>query len=144
MSFEFKPYVMKDGKFGPTPNGHFYMPMPYHNPTAARRANKSRWILDPGQQYNVFELADTPLGDRVNWMNDDESGLYGMLDSCRMVLGKDGDERLAFFPATRNEADPWHGYPVDSLEIGEDLIAFWFDQQLIDRITYTRLMRHEL
>ena len=120
------------------------MPMPYHNPTAGRRKNKSRWILDPGQQYNVFELADTPLGDKANWMNDDESGLYGMLDSCGMVLSKDGDERLAFFPVPRNEVDPWHGYPVDSLELGEDLIAFWLEQRLIDKITYTRLMRHEL
>ena len=37
-----------------------------------------------------------------------------------------------------------HGYPVDSLELGEDLIAFWLEQRLIDKITYTRLMRHEL
>lgn len=37
-----------------------------------------------------------------------------------------------------------HGYPVDSLELGEDLIDFWLEQRLIDKITYTRLMRHEL
>ena len=144
MPFEFKPYVMKDGKFGPTPNGHFYMPMSYHNPTAGRRKNKSRWILDPGQQYNVFELADTPLGDKANWMNDDDSGLYAMIDSCQTILGKNNEERLAFFPTPRNAADPWHGYPTDSSNLGDELIDFWFQHQLIDPITYTRLMRHEL
>ena len=77
-------------------------------------------------------------------MNDDMSGLYGMLDDCREVLGKDNDERLAFFPVPQNTFDPWHGYPVDSADLGDDLINFWNDQSLISNITYARLLRHQL
>lgn len=145
MPFQFKTHKMVDGKFGPTPNNHYYQPMPYHNPTATKRPDKTRWVLNASQQYDVFELADTPLDGKDNWMNDDESGLYAMIDSCQTILGKDNGERLAFFPTPQNiAADPWHGYPIDSSNLGDELIDFWFQHQLIDRITYIRLMRHEL
>ena len=144
MAHAFSPHVMADGLFGPTPNGHHYKPAPYHNPSAQKRSGKSRWCLNPSEQYEVFEIADTPLADRINWMNDDMSGLYGMLDDCSEVLGKDNDERLAFFPIPQNSIDPWHGYPVDSADLGDDLINFWHDQSLISNITYARLLRHQL
>ena len=98
MAHSFSPHTMTDGKFGPTPNGHYYMPMAYHNPSALKRCDKTRWALSQDQQYEVFEIADTPIDEVPCWMNDDQSGLYGMLDGCEMVLGKDNDERLAFFP----------------------------------------------
>ena len=144
MAYSFSIHTMKDGKFGPTPNGHFYQPMPYHNPNAQKRYDKSRWILNQGEQYEVFEVADTPTPIRKNWMNDDETGLYGMLADCSVVLGKDEEERLAFFPKPQNDSDPWHGYPTDSSDLGENLIEYWHDNQLISDITYVRLSRHEL
>ena len=91
MAHVFSPHTMTDGLFGPTPNGHHYKPAPYHNPSAQKRSGKSRWCLTPSEQYEVFEIADTPLAGRINWMNDDMSGLYGMLDDCSEVLGKDND-----------------------------------------------------
>lgn len=144
MAHVFSQHTMTNGKFGPSPNGHYYMPAQYHNPNAPKRSDKTRWALSKDQQYEVFEIADTPIGDRQCWMNDDQSGLYGMLDGCEYVLGKDHGERLAFFPQTMNVNDPWHGYPIDSLDLGDDLIEFWLQQQLISKITYGRLIRHEL
>ena len=144
MAHTFSPHTMTDGKFGPTPNGHYYMPMAYHNPTALKRNDKTRWTLTQDQQYEVFEIADTPIDDVPCWMNDDQSGLYGMLDGCEKVLGKDNEERLAFFPKPANAIDPWHGYPTDSMKLGDDLIRFWLDKNLISKIIYGRLMRHEL
>lgn len=144
MAHTFSTHVMVDGKFGPTPNAHYYMPMSYHNPTAAKRSDKTRWCLTQSEQYEVFELADTPSGERPCWMNDDDSGLYGMLDKCEMVLGKDNGERLAFFPKPQNDSDPWHGYPVDSSDLGDNLIEYWLKKDLISKTTYVHLIRHEL
>lgn len=144
MSHVFSKHIMVGGKFGPTPNKHFYQPMPYHNPTAQKQQNKTRWILNQSEQYEVFEVADTPKGKKKCWMNDDNSGLYGMLDNCDLILGMDHDERLAFFPQPQNNTDPWHGYPTDSSNLGDELIEFWLDNQLITKITYARLLRHEL
>ena len=144
MTYQFSVHIMDNGKFGPTPNGHFYQPMPYHNPNAQKRNDKTRWMLSKGEQYEVFETADTPSTERTNWMNDDGSGIYGMLDDCKVVLGKDNGERLAFFPVPQNDSDPWHGYPTDSSELGENLIEYWYEKKLISRITYVHLSRHEL
>lgn len=146
MAHQFQQHTMTNGKFGPTPNMHYYMPMPYHNPTAQKRDDKTRWILNQGQQYEVFEIADTPdtVEDVSCWMNDDGSGLYGMLDGCEYVLGKDDGERLAFFPKPTNDTDPWHGYPKDSSELGDNLIEYWHKKNLISQITYGRLLRHQL
>lgn len=120
------------------------MPMAYHNPTALKRNDKTRWALSQDQQYDVFEIADTPIDDVPCWMNDDQSGLYGMIDGCEKVLGKDNEEHLAFFPKPTNAIDPWHGYPSDSMDLGDDLIEFWLEKKLISKIVYGRLMRHEL
>lgn len=144
MAHTFSPHTMVDGKFGPTPNSHYYMPLAYHNPTAIKRSDKTRWALPQDQQYEVFEIADTPIDDVSCWMNDDQSGLFGMIDGCEKVLGKDNEERLAFFPKPANSIDPWHGYPTDSLDLGDDLIKFWLEKNLISKIIYGRLMRHEL
>ncbi len=135
---------MIDGKYGPTPNDHYYQSVPYHNPTAQTRKGKTRWNLNPSEQYEVFEIADTPIGEKTCWMNDDLSGLFGMLDDCHEILGKDNEERLAFFPKPPNVSDSWHGYPTDSTNLGDDLINFWHDQNLITDITYARLLRHQL
>ena len=144
MAHKFNQHTMIDGRYGPTPNGHYYQPAPYHNPSAQKRNDKTRWILNQSQQYEVFEIADTPLGGKTCWMNDDQSGLYGMLDSCNEILGKDNDERLAFFPKPSNQTDSWHGYPTDSDNLGDELIDFWHEQNLITDITYARLLRHQL
>ena len=35
-------------------------------------------------------------------------------------------------------------YPTDSMDLGDDLIKFWLEKNLISKIVYGRLMRHEL
>lgn len=145
MAHIFSKHIMVNGMFGPTPNGHYYQPASYHNPTAEKKEGKNRWVLSKSQQYEVFEIADTPKkGGKQCWMNDDGKGLYSMLDGCDYVLGKDNEERLAFFPKPSNEQDSWHGYPIDSENLGDELIEYWKKEQLISDITYRHLLAHEL
>ena len=147
MAHNFSSHSMIAGKFGPTPNNHYYQPVSYHNPTARKRDDKNRWVLTQSEQYEVFEIADTPDSSKEGrkcWMNDDGKGLYSMLDGCDYILGKDNEERLAFFPKPANEQDSWHGYPIDSANIGDNLVEYWKNMQLISEITYRRLLAREL
>lgn len=151
MAFEYNQAVLnEDGVYGPNSSGHKYKPAPYHGVNARRRADKSRWAHPSSAEYYVFNLADEHNGDLneegnndIRWMNDDDSGLYSMVDDCKEILGKD-EERLAFFPKPMNEADSWHGYPVDSSDLGENLIEYWHNKELISNTTYLRLMRHKI
>lgn len=69
--------------------------------------------------------------------------MYSLVDDCKVVLGKDNEERLAFFPTPMNDIDPWHGYPLDGSEVGDDLIEYWYKNNIISESTYLRLSRHQ-
>lgn len=152
MAFKYNKQVSlsEDGVYGPNTVGHKYRPAPYHGVNARRRADKSRWAYPTSAEYHVFNLADEHQEEMdengikdIRWMNDNDSGLFSMVDDCSEILGKD-EERLAFFPKPMNEADPWHGYPVDSSDLGENLIEYWHNKELISNTTYLRLMRHKI
>lgn len=126
-----------DGTYGPTGNGLYYLPASYHNPTAKKRANKTRWCLKPPQQYEVFRVAN------INYVkNHGDGGLYGFLDNMDEILGKDNEERIAFFPDT--EASPWHGYPISSSEISEEIIKSWKNSPNISTRNYRSLLKREI
>lgn len=125
-----------DGTFGPTSQGHYYKPAPYHNRTAARRADKCKWCLRKNEQYEVFRLADENF-----WEDNTLEGLYSVVDNGNEALGQLG-ERIAFFPKTQNEDDARHGYPVSNPPISDDLIELWHTTNVIDTIFYKRLLRH--
>ena len=82
-----------DGTYGPTGRRHYYKPASYHNPTAKKRADKTRWKLREPQQYEVFRVADE---DHETYI-DEQGGMYGFLDQMQEVLGKDNEERIAYF-----------------------------------------------
>ena len=58
------------------------------------------------------------------------------------ILGKDNEERIAFFPDT--EANPWHGYPISSSEISEEIIKSWKNSPNISTRNYRSLLKREI
>lgn len=127
-----------DGTYGPTGRRHYYKPASYHNPTAKKRADKTRWMLREPQQYEVFRVADE---DYENYI-DGQGGMYGFLDKMQEVLGKDNEERIAYFP--NPGTNPWHGYPIDSEYIEDDIIERWNDNGLITKRVYIQLSKHRI
>lgn len=142
---------MNKGIFGPNKVGDTYKPKKEHWHNAKRKDGKTRWLHDKKTEYYVFNLADEHdehFLDRYNcsdvkWMNDDDSGLYSIVNQGRDKLGENG-ERLAFFPTPSNPTDPWHGYPVDSLNIKDKLIDHWYKIGIVDRRIYQKLLSHDL
>ncbi len=143
---------MNNGVYGPNAVGHTYMPKKEHSYKAVRKPGKTRWIRDKNFEYFVFNLADEHANKVINeetmlldkrWMNDDGRGLFSIVDNGNETLGENG-ERLAFFPTTQNDNDPWHGYPVDSTYIMDELIDHWYNMGIIDSRIYSKLLNHSL
>lgn len=126
-----------DKTYGPTNNGHFYFPASYHNPTARKRTDKTRWCIKPPEQYEVFRVADE---DNEHYQGN--GGLYGFLDNMDEVLGLDNEERIAYFPEPGN--NPWHGYPVSSKDISNEVIKHWKETGLISIRNYRNLLKREI
>jgi len=126
------------GVYGDEDRSHRYKPAPYHNPTARRSAVKTRWCLIPPQQFEVFRVADDDYD-----IYSDASGLFGFLDQMNEILGLDNEERLAFFPKS-GDHETWHGYPIDSKGIDDDLIERWNDKGLLSIRNYRLLLKHWL
>lgn len=150
MDFDYKKEAMANGVFGPNKIGHTYRPAEYHGVKARKKKGKTRWAHPAPAEYHVFNLADEhkdePQEDGLidrRWVNDDGDGLYSLVDDCRVILGKDNEERFAFFPTPMNDNDSWHGYPLDGSCIGEKLIEYWHDRKIISDSTYLRLNRHQ-
>ena len=150
MAINYVPQAMQNGVYGPNNVGDTYKPAPYHGVAAKRKKQKARWAYTSSCEYYVFNLADehdnsideNGIQDK-KWMNDDGRGLYSLVDDCKERLGQEG-ERLAFFPTPVNANDPWHGYPIDSTNVGDNLILHWYRKKVISETTYLRLMRHRL
>lgn len=150
MAFVYKNEIMNGDVFGPNKIGHVYKPAPYHGVKAKCRSGKTRWAHPASAEYHVFNLADEHFDSMMKtgvvdkrWLNDDKSGLYSMVDDCKEPLGMD-EERLAFFPTPMNDNDSWHGYPIDSADLGDNLIEHWHQMGIITNTTYIRLMKHKI
>ncbi len=126
-----------DKTYGPTNKGHFYLPVGYHNPTARKRTDKTRWCIKPPEQYEVFRVADE---DSEHYQGD--GGLYSFLDNIDEVLGLDNEERIAYFPKPEN--NPWHGYPVSSKDISNEVIKHWKETGVISTRNYRNLLKREI
>lgn len=126
-----------DKTYGPTNKGHFYLPVGYHNPTARKRTDKTRWCIKPPEQYEVFRVADE---DSEHYQGD--GGLYSFLDNMDEVLGLDNEERIAYFPIPEN--NPWHGYPVSSKDISNEVIKHWKETGVISTRNYRNLLKREI
>lgn len=150
MAIDCEKCSLVNGEYGPNSCGHKYKPMPYHGVKAKKSKDKTRWAHPSYVEYFVFNLADEH-GEGISlegvedkrWVDDDGMGLYSLVNDCKEILGKDNEERLAYFRNPMNETDPWHGYPVDGADIGDDLIEYWHNKKIISDSTYLRLSRHQ-
>jgi hypothetical protein len=95
--------------FGPNAKGKHYVSLFKHR-GSGDRTKKSCWLplVSPPDEYGIFCSSD------ANEWYDAKGNYWGVRNSAAEPLGTDG-ERLAKFPATSNESDPWHGYPTSLL-----------------------------
>ena len=151
MAYVFNKHKMIDGKrFGPTENGWYYQPAGYH-PKVSKSKNKkgrkakesehkdkSSWILDKSQQYDVFLE-----GEKGEFM--DSSNMFSVLDNCNVVMGEDG-ERIALFPVPSAGTLDWHGYPVFSKDekLTNEIIDKFYNANVISPSKYLRMLRRDL
>lgn len=138
MAYNYPKVKMVKGLFGPTSTGHYYKPAPYHNKAAQKRDDKTKWILKQGEQYEVFRI-----GDEHYWYTNEPTGIFSILENGKEVFGDKG-ERIAFFPRTQNEKDPWHGYPVPSNSVPDEIAEKWLKESVIERIQYIRIIKGSL
>ena len=141
MNYSFpKVKLNKEGLFGPTDKNHFYQPVGYHNPTAKKNKDKTRWKLNKGEQYEVFRLSD-----EGQWNCKSNNGLFSILANGDVIMGT-SEERLAFFPGPPNLNDAWHGYPVNSgeYEPSTALVDHWLEKKIIDQRIHIKILRGDL
>ena len=131
MGVNFRDVKKKDGLYGPTASGKYYLPNPVHNPTANPRKNKTRWIISEPHQYCLFEEAD--LNNRIA-----PDGLLGLhiIEGKLQILGENG-EKLGFFPTPPNADEAWHGYPVKSQRLSDDFDEY-FEEMLANNVILKR------
>ena len=83
MAYKFpKQKLNENGLFGPTSRKHFYMPVGYHNKTAASNPDKNKWVLKKGEQFEVFKLSDENV-----WECKSNKGLFSILSNGEEILG---------------------------------------------------------
>ncbi|GAA4021621.1 hypothetical protein GCM10022386_00730 [Flavobacterium cheonhonense] len=130
----------KDGTFGPTSNSNYYKPMYYHNKTAKKNKDKTKWIIKQNEQYCTFELSDDN-----NWKCLAQNGFFSILENGNVILGSN-EEVLGFFPETINDSDPYHGYPVTSseYEISDKLLEKWLNDKVIDSRMHVKLLKCQI
>lgn len=101
-----------DGKYGPTSRGDYYYSKEDHRRTAKTKKGKTRWIIEEGEEFDVFRIANEAYD---IWYCIENNCIFSLVDEAKVELGTDG-ERIAKFPNDRNENEPWHGYPVSTAE----------------------------
>lgn len=126
--------------YGPSPNGKKYDSLDTHR---GANPNKSQWTdtVTRDQEFEIFCVSDEKI-----WCCD--KGHYWSVGNPQgtTVLGTKG-ERLAKFPKTQNDSDPWHGYPVSPRLRGSDdspsdhFIKQWISAGAISETFGKRLLR---
>lgn len=126
--------------YGPTAKGKTYLAVSYHQRTARKRKDKSRWVIDEPSQFAVFGQSDA---ESLHFPHGQV--LVGLSTNCQTKLGCD-DERLAKFLAPSEGANDWHGFPVFSAEFdfSEDFLDLLEGKKIIDRTTRIRLAKSKL
>lgn len=141
MSYTF-PQVKQnsDGNFGPTKENHFYIPVSYHNKTAAPRKDKTTWILKKNEQFEAFKVSD-----EKKWFCQKKNGLFSILDGGNVIMGSN-EERLSFFPNPVNPGDPFHGFPISSgeYELSISLVDQWLNDNIIDVRLHIKILKGQI
>jgi len=123
--------------YGPTTSGKHYLAVSYHQRTARRNPDKSRWAINERCQFELFSFSDD---NKLHFP--DAAVLVGLFKNCEDTLGCDA-ERLAKFVAPPSGSTEWHGFPVLSAEFNftEEFLDYLEGIKLIDRRTRNRLVK---
>jgi hypothetical protein len=129
--------------FGPNGSGKLYISVYYHRGSGS--SHKGCWSDDvpPPLEYEIFCKSD--LG---KWF-DSDGHYWGVHQSGDTVLGTRG-ERLSKFPANRNAANPWHGYPVSPLIRGDvdappdEVVETWIQDGVVNRTFGRKIQRRKV
>jgi len=128
--------------FGPNHSGKTYLSVYAHR---GHRPLKNKWSdnITPVREYSIFCTSDD-----FEW-NDPNGHYWGLHNEGTTILGCFG-EPLCKFPATTNEADPWHGYPVSPMKDGDNnspsdrLVELWLQDAHISRTFARRIQRRKI
>lgn len=126
--------------FGPNASGKNYDSLYTHRGT--RR--KSKWAVAPTEECRAFCTADA-----ANWYDAAKNCYWSIANGGRIIFGV-FQERLAKFPATQNQDDSWHGYPVFAdVSAPQDcpsqvFVEAWIDQGVVTKTTAKRLLGYRL
>lgn len=139
----------KDNTYGPTLTGDYYISKEDHRRTAKKKFKKgviikARWAIEEGQEFGVFKDANEKYAICFCIIN---NCLFGLVEGGDLVIGQEG-ERIAKFPGTNNNKDPWHGYPVDAIDSQNrptsEMLDIWTEQKRISLATRLKIERSHL
>ncbi len=124
--------------FGPTDSGKFFLSA-YEHRGSGSRIHKSQWIVAPALECCIFRSADD------NGWSCSCGHYWGVHNRGKTKLGTQG-ERLCKFPITRNDHDPWHGFPVLSNREApsDDLIERWIALGIVSKSTARKIQDGKL
>lgn len=152
---------MQNIPFYPSPRGNTYISVNYHQKNGGGRSGKSRWDIEPQEEFDLFcqaDIPDCPEKDdcqekytcpKVNecpkkrnrrWKSGDY--LYSFRNGAKDIIGKK-NERLARFEGN-DQLREWHGYPILKPIISNDLINYWWENNIISESTKRKLQRFKI
>lgn len=120
-----------------------YMSLHVHRSKTGTRHKKSIWNegLSRGDECHTFCEA------HIQKWHDKEGDCWSVADEGAIPFGT-RDERIAFFWAPRNDADPWHGFPVRHggelpfrRKPPDELIEQWHKSGRINYTRYSQLLQ---
>lgn len=152
---------MENIEFKSSPRGNVYISVSYHQKNGGGRPHKSKWSIEPNEEFDLFcladivdcpEKADCPIVktcEKANdcpkrrdrrWMSD--RFLFSFRNKSLDVIGKKG-ERIARFEGN-DTLKKWHGYPIFRPVIDKDLINYWRENDLITDAIKKKLIKHKV
>ena len=134
-----------DIQFGPDSNGNKYISVHYHQKGAQNRQNKTRWLIPPKEEFEVFKRADEYKDCKTQLLHRWISGkfLFSFKDNCKTIIGEDKCVLAKFIPDV-NDSTLWHGYPIKGELIETELLHYWYDQNLISGAIRTKINQRKL
>lgn len=133
---------MNDFVVGESERGNKYIAVHYHQPTAQRNSDKTRWCIDATEQYDLFCVADNMTH---RWESNGD--LFGFKDGAKVVLSlKEEDEdcsaKLCQFKGC-DKTKEWHGFPVLQPSIKSALVIYWKEKQLISSAIAKKILKRK-
>ena len=132
-------------EYGPTINQKLYLSLFYHRGNGSSK-EKHKWNISPDTEYEIFKNSDEQD------LYDTNNNYWGILEQGQAVIGEKG-ERISKFPCPTNLQDPWHGYPVFSMDERkrqalppdfDQLVQQWILDQVITKEVGRKIQKEKI